>query len=445
MYMGKKVSGNKKLRLLLFLYKCAIEIAYCFVVSQIYEPVLFWNPNKEAFFISIFLMMILIFTMPTDTERASYYVCLLFDILSVIPMLSLYWMTSQKLYIIAMVTVMDVIIHILLRIPVRKKVILSDCLGKSTLLIDYIFILYILTVIFFVIKSNGINIRLLSLSDNVIYSVREESNYGSFIIPYIFEWDQKVLFPFFFGIGLFEKKKLYIVGSFISQMLLFLCYGNKLTILAICLMLAIYISLKFKKRYEDILTSGVTMVMAMLPLLYAIPLFQKIGRVINWLGAMRTIFMPAMIKFNYFVFFSSHDYLFFSEGQIGRLLGIRYPYKNTIGVIVSNYFYGEGNGNHNTGVIADAYANMGFAGMILIAVLFALSFRIIDLLTGHIPQKAKIMIVSLFAVYMNDNAFLTTVLTNGLFVMIVIVGIYNVAFVERKSKFACKKERLYEI
>lgn len=445
MYIGKKVSGNRKLWLLLFLYKCAIEVAYYFVVSQVYGSVLFWNPNGMAFFISTFLMLILVATMPADVERASFYVCLLFDILSVIPMLSLYWMINQKSYIIAMVAAMDVIIHLLLRIPVRKKIVFQMEGKRSAFFINIIFALYIFTVIYFVIRSNGINIQLLTLNDDTIYSVREENNYGSFIMPYIFEWDQKVLFPFFFGIGLYEKKKIYIVLSFVSQILLFLCYGNKLTILTICLMMAIYISLKFKKRYENVLTSGIAVVMAMLPILYAVPILQKIGKVINWLVAMRTIFMPAMIKFNYFDFFSSHEYLFFSEGQIGRLLGIEYPYDRAIGVVISNYFYGEGSGNNNTGVIADAYANMGFAGMILIAVIFVISFRIIDSFTGHFPLKVKILVISLFAVYMNDNAFLTTLLTNGLFVMIVIVGIYNVAFMRRKGVIGCKKERLYEV
>lgn len=444
-YKKKKVSDNRKLWLLLFLYKCAIEIAYYFVVSPVYEPVLFWNPDRTAFYISTCLMLILIVTMPSDTERASFYVCLLFDMLSVIPMLSLYWMINQKLYVIAMVAAMDIIIHILLRIPIRKKLVFQIFEGRSASLVKVIFVVYILTIIYFVTRSNGINIRLLTLSDDAVYSVRETISYGPFIMPYIFEWDQKVLFPFFFGIGLCEKKKTYIIGSLASQILLFLCYGNKITILIICLMIALYISFKLKKRCGNVIVMGAAGIMAVLPLLYTIPLFEKIGRAINWLGAMRTIFLPAMIKFNYFDFFSTHEYLYFSEGQIGRLLGIKYPYNNTIGVVVSNYFYGEGNGNNNAGVIADAYANMGFAGMLLIAVIFALSFRMMDLLTGYFPLEVKIMVISLFAVYMNDNAFLTTLLTNGLFVMIVIVGIYNTAYKKRKCNIGCKKERLYEI
>lgn len=445
MYIGKKTSNNRILWLWLLLYKCAIEIAYYFVVSPVYEPVLFWNPNRVAFYISTCLMLILIVTMPSDTERASFYVCLLFDMLSVIPMLSLYWMTNQKLYIIAMVAAMDIIIHILLRIPIRKKIVFQILGGRSASLIKIIYALYILTIIYFVIKSNGINIQLLTLSDDAVYSVRAMSSYGPFIMPYIFEWNQKVLFPFFFGIGLFEKKKIYIVGSLISQLLLFLCYGNKLTLLIIGLMIALYIVLKFKKRCENVIALGAAGIMAVLPLLYAVPLSQRIGKVVNWLVAMRTIFLPAMIKFNYFDFFSTHEYLYFSEGQIGRLLGIKYPYNNAIGVIVSNYFYGEGNGNNNTGVIADAYANMGFAGMILIAIIFVLSFRIIDSFAGYFPREVKIMVISLFAVYMNDNAFLTTILTNGLFVMIVIIGIYNASFKKKKCNIGCKKERLYEI
>lgn len=445
MYMSRRVSNKISLWLWIFLYKCAIEIAYYFVVSQVYGDVLFWNPNREAFLISTVFMMMLTVTLPIDTERASFYICLLFDALSVVPMLSLYWMTGQKLYIVSMVTAMDVIIHVLLRVPIKEKVVFQIGGKVSSFFINAFFLFYMMTVVYFVVRSNGINIQLFSLSDSVVYSVREEINYGPFIMPYIFEWDQKVFFPFFFGIGLYEKKKLYIIGSFVSQILLFLCYGNKLTILAICLMIAIYISLKCKKRFENIIVAGAAAVMALLPLLYAVPIFQKLAKVINWLVAMRTIFMPAMIKYNYFDFFASHKYLYFSEGQIGRLLGIQYPYERPIGVVISNYFYGEGNGNNNTGVIADAYANMGFAGMVLIAVLFALSFRIIDLLTEDFPLNVKIMVISLFAVYMNDNAFLTTVLTNGLFVMMVITGIYNAVFRKRKGGMVCKKEQLYEI
>lgn len=444
--MRKRIFDNTKLLLLLFLYKCAIEIAYYYTVSPEYEPALYWNPNRNAFFMSLLFMGILVLTMPKDKERASFYVCLLFDILSVIPLISLYWMTDQKTSIPAMVIAMDVIIHLLLRIPVRKKIAFSFSEGRTTSVINAVFVIYLLTVVYFVINSSGVNILLLTLNDNIVYSVRSGISYGSFIMPYIFEWDCKVLFPFYFGIGLYENKKVFVLGSFISQMLLFLCYGNKLTILSMCLIIAVYICLKFKGSFEVIITLGATAMMAMLPVLYAIPGSHRIGKAVNWLVAMRTLFMPAMIKFEYFDFFSIYRYLYFSEGQIGRLFGITYPYDRPIGVEVSNYFFGEGNaGNHNAGIIADAYANMGFFGMILIAVIFALSFRIIDSFTGYFPLKVKIMLISLFAVYMNDNAFLTTLLTNGLLIMIAILGIYNKVYRTRKKGVVCKKETLNEI
>ena len=80
---------------LLLLYKIVIELSYYFSTSPLYaRNGLIWNPDLGKYVYSILLFFILVLTLPENIRQVSSLFCLMFDMISVLPLISFYWMSS---------------------------------------------------------------------------------------------------------------------------------------------------------------------------------------------------------------------------------------------------------------------------------------------------------------------------------------------------------------
>ena len=134
------------------------------------------------------------------------------------------------------------------------------------------------------------------------------------------------------------------------------------------------------------------------------------------------LFEPARIQNGYFDFFSSNNKLFFSEGLIGKLFGLHYPYDNAIGFVITRHLNGiDAVSNSNTGVIADSFSQLGVPGIVIIAILMGAIIVLIKRICIYTPSYC-ITAMFFYPIFMwNDNPLLTNLLTNGLVLDIILL------------------------
>ena len=147
----------------------------------------------------------------------------------------------------------------------------------------------------------------------------------------------------------------------------------------------------------------------------------------------RNFYLPTFLGYGYFDFFSTHELDFYRQGFLGKI-GFVSPYSDPLAVIVGEQYYIGGNAN--SGLLADAFANMGLAGLIVVPLAVVLIFRLFEACSAGVSSVVTDSCAIIIA-YRMMNSFLPTILlTHG--VLLLTLCLY---FVPR-SHSDCRKERL---
>lgn len=77
--------------------------------------------------------------------------------------------------------------------------------------------------------------------------------------------------------------------------------------------------------------------------------------------------------------------------------------------------------NANNGIVADAYMNFGFAGLILWAILLAVILKLVDTFSKGKNIKVAIASIAMPVIAFTNSALLTTVLTHGVFLALILL------------------------
>lgn len=414
-------------------YKILIELTYTVAVSHWYSYLGFiYSPNMCKCAASYILFWIMIIVLERKISVNGILVNTFFA-LCVVPMLSFYWLADKRFYCIAYELLFFIILNYLGKVNKPPLIInLSNNFNKYDTIINIIYIAYIISCIHLGIKRGGIDTRAFSFS--AIYDMRAEGTGISGIESYLVEWCAKALFPCLSVFFLNTKRYFKTLTCFFCQIFMYLCFGFKAYILAAAMTYAVYFVCKCAcacKKESNI-------IILLIFSLGLIPCWaSRLENIVGTLGfkinntyAMRMMFEPARIQNGYFEFFSLNDKLGFSEGLIGRLLNLHYPYDSAIGFVITKYLNGaDAVSNSNTGIVADSYAQMGVLGIVVVSTLAGIMILLIKRICLYTPTYCVAATLFYPIVMWNDNAYLTNLLTNGWFVdmlmLILIEGYYR--------------------
>jgi hypothetical protein len=272
-------------------------------------------------------------------------------------------------------------------------------------------------VYFSMLKANG-KPSLKALDLTKVYEVRNRAVYP-FLMSYLVNWQAKVINPFLITTSYIHKnKKLFLLSIFL-QVLLYLMTAHKSYLL---IPVAILFVVKIMK-WDFLKISSLSAFLGSAGLLIIYGAFNSIT--LPSLFLRRLLFIPAQLKFYYYDFFSKNDLLYFSQGAIGKIFGLKYPYDMSSAHMIGEIYYNNPQTAANTGYIADAYANMGIPGMIIITILFVFILVLIDSLGSKIGKELTVGLAIFPIMTLNDGALLTTLLTGGLLFLLVILYLYS--------------------
>lgn len=409
------VSQNKWLILCMVAYRLSLELGYIIDISPRFTVSLMaTNLNWGKYVISVLLMAASIVVFPKDFTKPSTGLYGILYALIFVPMSCYYWLNDQPTVFMLVEAICFMLIALGLRfsrkpLPVRAPRIpaIPAKVGQSAVWL--LFAVYVAATFALIFINGGIDLRTLSWND--LYQVRAENNLTG-IWGYLLNWCAKAFMPFFFVYFLIRRKYLAVVFVCLLQVFTFMAFGFKAFLMAVVLLVGVSCLMWLnEKRFNENLAGALTLGTV------ASVVIDKMGitDVPMLLLPYRTLFLPAQGQFEYYDFFTHHDYLYFSEGMIGRLLGIPYPYDDQIGRIVNVYIYGpQKQSNGNTGVFSYGFADAGFAGMLLAAAIILLILVVVDKSSKKLPAIIPVCAMAYQMFIMNDNSIFISLNTGGI-------------------------------
>ncbi|WP_313586239.1 hypothetical protein [Exiguobacterium sp.] len=323
------------------------------------------------------------------------------------------WLSGQSSIYYFTVVIGFIIISMFIKM---KKVYIISKFQYSNNLFYLLYLFYFIITVYLIFIRGGIDLRAVSLEE--IYSLRSEQNIDG-INGYLLNWSAKVFCPFFIAFYLYKKKYSLVILTVFLQLIMFLSYGYKAYLFSV-IMLAFVLIGKRKNNFEKNFSLGVSFSIITSYIVYV--LFTS-TTLINTI-AFRLIFVPVQIQYQYFDYFSKFEKMNFSQSIIGKLFNVEDDYHQPISFVISMYYQGVIS-NSNTGIFSDAFANGGFVLMIIYSMIVGCIFYVIDIVTFKIPVVYTVSALSYLMFVLNDNSLLTSLLTGGLALMIILLFLFN--------------------
>lgn len=392
----------------LLVYIVVLNLTYIKIVSPLFKySGLIYDPDISKFFIAQISTIVLLIIYKIREVPSSILIYLLFINLY-IPFVNFYWLANKSTEFTVMIFISFMLLFGLSRlmVPIRVKrlpINLKIEIEQVILFFSLIFVFY------FILKFGGIDSR--SLDFTKVYEIRDEKEYG-ILWSYLFNWLSKLFIPFLIVIFYFKSKYSLLCLMILIQIFLYLSTGSK-TILFSSFIILISCHLIKKK----IFIIGIPLIYSLIAIVSS--MVYLITKNINLLAIfpIRQLVIPAQVSYQHYEFFVMREKLYFREGIIGKLFYLKSPYSRPSTTLV-----GDGNSNANTNFLADAFDNGGILLMLVSILLLVFILVYIDSISNYWSNNK--MIVSFFIytiIILNDGALLTTILTWGLGLLLILI------------------------
>lgn len=415
---------NRLIWTLSFLYKFTLDALYIWVASPLYAYAgLVYQPSSIKYILSAVLYFILFAALPKMEQSIPAFLLHIQFLFTVAPLLSFYALSGGSTKYILMVFLCILLQTWIVRLPEQENVKPIHIRGIQNYVTVALGVLTLFTLVIPVIYNGFAGLKAFDFT--YIYTMRENATYPPGF-GYIMDWIPKVILPF--ACLMFLNRRCYRLFALCVaiQVLFYMETGNKFTLFILVPVCAVYILAKTNHPLKLMYVGFIILCIGGI-FLYQLDKTSNgtLGLFVGPVVAVRAIFHPADNKFNFYEYFSTHPKVFFSDGQIGRMFSLTYPYAGSIGQVS---FAAEGGeflkANMNTGYLGESYAQMGLLGMLLMAALLGWIVRGLGI---YRTKDRFCIIAALFSVYfiiLNDGALFTTLFTGGMLIAYLLVFIY---------------------
>ncbi|MEM3438046.1 MAG: hypothetical protein QXP55_05940 [Nitrososphaerales archaeon] len=232
---------------------------------------------------------------------------------------------------------------------------------------------------------------------------------------YIFNWAGYVVNPILTSYLYSYKKWTYLFISLTLQIILFSQTGLKSFLFVYFLALVLlWINEKYGiKRLFHLTPIGLSFI-----IILGVISYWTVNDV--WISSLfirRSFYVPALLSFYYYDFFSKFGPTFLSQHRIFRAL-INYPYHLAPSHLIGEVYFRRPEMGANNGILGDSYMNFGFWGIIIWGFIFILILKILDSFIIEENRKIILGVVAIFANVFVNSALLTSLVTHGLLILL---------------------------
>lgn len=395
-------------------FRAVLDISYLKYVTANYGYAGFHtNYTFSSYAISWVVYGMFLFITPHRLRKVSDYFFVSAAFFMVAPLSSMYGLSDQSLYTLLVSTVSIVAVFYLIRMKFMK-VLRIPIISSGTSIAFNVSIIMVAILIIWFLASGAVKNFNLDLTK--VYEFRSENaeltNIG--VLAYINTWTYKVFNIFLMAYALHRRRYGWVAISLVAQIFFFGIAAHKSVLFFPVLVFAVWYY--FRRG-----TSLVIIPLA-LGLLVTLSLALSIytdNSLIASLLIRRVFYVPALLTYQYFDYFSSHGHLFWSDSVMSWLL--HYPYSQPFTQVIGDYF---GSGvNANNGYIASGYAQGGILGIVIYTFIVAFILKFLDVagrMCGALWLAVALTVVPLRSLLMSSD-LPTVVLTHGLFIAIILL------------------------
>lgn len=398
------------------LFKIALEYTYINFVNPIYGYYGFiLDISFIKYFESWLIYLFFILYTPHILEKTSDFIIniLLFTLLT--PLLIFYSLTDSTRSHLYIVLVGILIIYLFRE---GKKIKIPNIKYGHF----YAYLLCFLSIVstsLWLIFSGGLNF--LNLDLNKVYEFRRDVgaviNYG--LMGYLNTWSYNVFGLFLLIIFLNFRMYFFSLLVFLLYVCWFGISSHKGLLVYPFIILFVFIWFK-NNRGLSIIPISLTLIISFSYFLFII--FDNIT--IASLFIRRAFFVPSFLTFTYYEFFSTEQFIFWSNSITSKF--IDYPYRLSPPFLIGEYL-GLKDAHANNSFLSTGYMHAGVFGIVFYAIIFTLILRLYDSLIYS--QKFIWISVSIIIIpitnMINSADLPTAILTQGVFISLLLTALYR--------------------
>ena len=394
-------------------YWMMLNAVYYFHISSIWAYQSFTLDLNISKFIQAFLLFVVVFIiMPKTKETVGGITGWLFFLLAYVPVLTLFALTNGSVAYMYGVTGCIMFIFFLFNFFSRISVRFIKR-NQAYVLCNIFFFTLALLAIYVVYKTVGF---LINLDLSKVYDIRAQ--FVSYNIPFashLFNWLAIVFNPIFFVMFAKQKKIAYVLFVALLELVLFSVTGNRLYLFVLPFVVGLIVVVKSKNplMWVSLCLSGIIML--------GMVLYSLSGNL--WISSFftnRTVLLHALISFDYYDFFSTHDITYLSQHSLFKIFA-RYPYGVQPQYLIGAQYFGDPANSANNGLFGDAFMNFGFLGFLIWGVGFAVFLKLLDSFAKNKDRNLVIAAVGMVTIVLTNVPFLTALFTDGLLVGLILV------------------------
>lgn len=291
----------------------------------------------------------------------------------------------------------------------------NDLVGSKNniyLFVFYSFIIIIcLNILFIGLVYTGFNFSF-NLYD--IYIMRELSNVIELpILSSYLLTSAQLCIPIAIFYFATLKKYFFVILLFIFSFLIFVTLAFKSTFF-IGLLSMVTILLKIKYDRIKVLLSFCILCLSAI---FEYIIF-KTGFIVE-LIIRRALFWPNLLSFQYYDYFTYHSPDYFI-GSVFKWSGLDSEFSQTrIVKVIGETYYGY-EMPANNGLLADAFANLGYLGILLMPVFLLVVLNLLDKMTASLPKQMILVPCFIIAVDLVNTFLSVALLSHGIFLAILL-------------------------
>ncbi|WEJ63147.1 hypothetical protein [Thiomicrorhabdus lithotrophica] len=244
-----------------------------------------------------------------------------------------------------------------------------------------------------------------------IYSTRELYNANALpFFGYLLSWVAYVFNIFLMVFFLHKKKYILVVFFILMQVMLFGMTNHKLILFVPVVVLFFYLMFMYKLNSKIFLMASIGIALAII-LSFMHPMFEGLS--------MRAFYTPAAMHTLYFDYFSTHSSALMSGTRWASIFDA--PYDSKAVQIVAQHFWGR-DFSPNVGWLGNAYANFGFGGIVVFALMLSIYLKLADEFVSKIPGGKKFSVIMIPVIFsLCSSAFNTVLVTHGGILLLLIL------------------------
>lgn len=404
--VNKKTASAVGLGLLLItLYKGTLDCAYATILTRNFLSLGYeLTPSVPRLLLSYLILLAtsscLLISFHSYRPPSSLVVFVLYLFL-ITPMLTLFGLAEYPAtFLFSCLGNFLLLIYVLKRPPLK---LCSFDKGFALLLLT-LFALVTGYVYSFLIGTGGWG--RLNFSFYNVYEVREElGELSAPLMGYLLSWQANVINMALLCYGFLKKWRLLVLFAILMQLALFGMTNFKSFLFAPLLVAFIFHFFK-AGRFFHLFMFALCSVSAAAYLVFLttddIMLVSILTR--------RLFFVPAQLHAWYYEFFSGNPHVMLSNSFLAPLL--KYPYEMPMPLVISWEYLGR-DGGLNVGLLGDAFAHFGHAGMLLFSLLLGIFLKMVDGFAATLPANLCAAVIAMPAMSLVNSGLFTTLLTHG--------------------------------